>query len=211
MKYYILNDNLNKNEIIKEEQGKMYKYSFGAEKWIRNAIMTHYTWPEDVRFGMYDVIPEDKALQMMNKQRELLDELLVLAIDVATKAHEGQVDKGGNPYILHPKAVADSLNDTEDKIVAYLHDVCEDTDTTLDDLINMGFTYRIVSSVRILTKTKDTSYDKYLKQVKKDSNAWHVKMADLKHNMDISRIPHPTKKDFERVEKYKNALSFLEA
>jgi hypothetical protein len=75
----------------------------------------------------------------------------------------------------------------------------------------MGFTYRIVNSIRILTKSKDISYEDYLKSVKKDSNAWHVKMADIKHNMDISRIPEPTAKDFARIEKYKKALAFLES
>ena len=92
-----------------------------------------------------------------------------------------------------------------------MHDVVEDTEITLEDLKEMGFTYRIVNSIRILTKSKDISYEDYLKSVKKDSNAWHVKMADIKHNMDISRIPEPTAKDFARIEKYKKALAFLES
>ena len=69
-----------------------------------------------------------------------------MAIKVATKAHEGQVDKGGKPYIKHPQAAAAFLTNTEYKIVAYLHDVCEDTSITFDDLKGMGFTYRIVYS-----------------------------------------------------------------
>lgn len=210
MKYYKLTDKLNMNEVVKDDNGKRYTYRFGAEEWVRSGIMVRYMWPEDSKFDQYTVISEEKAMQLLDEQRDRLNQLLALAIKVATKAHEGQVDKGGNPYILHPQAVASSLDSTENKIVAYLHDIVEDTDITLDDLEKMGFTYRIVNSIRILTKSKDISYDDYLKSVKKDSNAWHVKMADIKHNMDISRISEPTAKDYARLEKYKRALEFLE-
>lgn len=210
MKYYKLTDKLNMNEVVRDDNGKRYTYRFGAEEWVRSGIMVRYMWPEDSKFDCYIVISEEKAMQLLDEQREKMNQLLELAIQVATEAHKGQTDKGGNPYILHPQAVAASLDSTENKIVAYLHDIVEDTDITLDDLERMGFTYRIVNSVRILTKSKDISYDDYLKSVKKDSNAWHVKMADIRHNMDISRIPEPTAKDYSRLEKYKKALEFLE-
>lgn len=138
------------------------------------------------------------------------EELLELAIKVAEDAHKFQVDKGGNPYINHPRTVADSVEKTEEKIVAYLHDVCEDSEITLKDLQNMGFTFSIVNSVRLLTKSKDISYEDYLTYIRGDSVARAVKIADLKHNMDISRIPEPTEKDYKRIEKYKKALAFLE-
>lgn len=211
MKYYKLTDELNLNEVVKDDNGKRYTYRFGAEKWVRSGIMVRYMWPDDSKFDQYIVISEEKALQLLDEQRSKLDHLLELAIEVATQAHKGQLDKGGNPYILHPQAVAATLDSTENKIVAYLHDVVEDTEITIEDLKEMGFSYRIVNSIRILTKSKDISYEDYLKSVKKDSNAWHVKMADIKHNMDISRIPEPTAKDFARIEKYKKALAFLES
>lgn len=211
MKYYKLTDELNSNEVVKDDNGKRYTYRFGAEEWVRSGIMVRYMWPDDSKFDQYIIISEEKALQLLDEQRRNLDKLLELAIEVATQAHKGQLDKGGNPYILHPQAVAAALDSTENKIVAYLHDVVEDTKITLEDLKEMGFTYRIVNSIRILTKSKDISYEDYLKSVKKDSNAWHVKMADIKHNMDISRIPEPTAKDFARIEKYKKALAFLES
>lgn len=211
MKYYKLTDELNLNEVVKDDNGKRYTYRFGAEEWVRSGIMVRYMWPDDSKFDQYIIISEEKALRLLDEQRSNLDKLLELAIEVATQAHKGQLDKGGNPYILHPEAVAAALDSTENKIVAYLHDVVEDTEITLEDLKEMGFTYRIVNSIRILTKSKDISYEDYLKSVKKDSNAWHVKMADIKHNMDISRIPEPTAKDFARIEKYKKALAFLES
>ena len=89
--------------------------------------------------------------------------MLESAIKVAAEAHAGQVDKGGKPYINHPQAVADSLTSTEYKIVAYLHDVCEDTSITFADLKDMGFTYRIVNSIRLLTKTDELTYEEYLR------------------------------------------------
>ena len=210
MIYYRLMDRLNKDEIVKDDEGKRYTYRFGIEEWIRSGIMIHYMWPEDSKFDQYTVVSEEEAYRLLDEKRELFNRLLELAIKVATDAHEGQLDKGGNPYILHPKAVADALESTENKIVAYLHDVCEDTEITFDDLEKMGFTPRIVNSIRILTKEKGVSYDDYICGVKKDSNACYVKKADLKHNMDISRIKNPTQKDYDRIEKYKKALEFLE-
>lgn len=210
MIYYKLTDKLNANEVVKDDDGKRYVYHFGAEKWVRSGIMARYMWPDDVKFDQYVIISEDEAMVLLEERRLLLNRLLGLAIKVSAVSHEGQYDKGGNPYFLHPQAVAASLESTEHKIVAYLHDVIEDTDVTPEELIEMGFTYRIVNSIRILTKTDGVSYEDYLKTVKMDSNAWHVKMADIKHNMDISRIKNPGEADFARLEKYKKALDFLE-
>ena len=92
-----------------------------------------------------------------------------------------------------------------------MHDVCEDTSITLDDLMNMGFTYRIVNSVRLLTKTDKLTYEQYLNRLRLSRGAREVKIADLKHNMDLSRIPEPTEKDYARIEKYKKAVAFLES
>ena len=209
MKYYKLLDNQNANEIVKDDNGKRYTYRFGAEEWVRSGIMVRYMWPEDSKYGQYVVVSQEEALQIINAQRIKFNELLNLAISVAKSVHEVHVDKGGNPYIYHLHAVADALDSTENKIVAYLHDICEDTPITFEELFDMGFTYRIVNSVRILTKVKGVSYDDYLQAIKRDSNAWHVKMADLKHNMDIRRIPNPTEEDIQRVEKYRKALELL--
>lgn len=209
--YYKLLDKLNYGEVVKKEAlNEEYQYSFGEEKWYRSSIMLFYRRPDNDEFGEYEEITEKEAEHILDEQRSRYDSLLELAIKVATEAHKGQTDKGGNPYIEHPKAVAAQVNNLEHKIVAYLHDVVEDTETTLDDLSEMGFTFRIVNSVRLLTKTKELTYEEYLKRLKTDDNARHVKIADLRHNMDISRIPEPTEKDHKRLEKYKRSLEFLE-
>ena len=212
MIYYKLLDKLNRDEVVKEEaRNQYYQFSFGEEKWFRTSIMAEYLWPDNDIYGEYEEITETEAIALLDEQRDKYNQLLDLAVKVATKAHKGQVDKGGNPYIHHPEAVAESLTSTESKIVAYLHDVCEDTSITLDDLMNMGFTYRIVNSVRLLTKTDKLTYEQYLNRLRYDYAAREVKIADLKHNMDLSRIPEPTEKDYARIEKYKKAVSFLES
>lgn len=211
MVYYKLLDELNHNEVIKNDNGEKYRYSFGAEKWIPTGIMIRYMWPDDIKFGEYVKISEQEAQELLEQKRKQLNALLSLAISTAKKAHEGQVDKGGHPYFIHVQTVAESLDDTEQKIVGYLHDIVEDTHVTLKDLEKLGFTYRIVNSIRIMTQDNFPSRKKYLETVKVDNNACAVKMADLKHNMDISRIPNPTEKDFKRIQKYKKELAFLKA
>jgi len=212
MIYFRLLDQLNKDEIVKQESRNIeYQYSFGEEQWIRSSIMMMYRWADNDEYGQFEEVPETEALMLLDSQRNKYNQLLELAIKVATEAHAGQVDKGGKPYINHPQAVAASLTNTEYKIVAYLHDVCEDTSITFDDLKDMGFTYRIVNSIRLLTKTDELTYEEYLRRLRMDSCARAVKMADLKHNMDITRIPNPSEKDYARIEKYKKSLDFLES
>ena len=211
MIYFKLLDQLNKDEIVKQESHNMeYQYSFGDEQWVRSSIMMMYRWADNDEYGQFEVIPEPDAFALLDDQRNQYRRLLDLAIKVATEAHQGQVDKGGNPYIYHPQAVAASVSNTEHKIVAYLHDVCEDTPITLDALKNMGFPYRIVNSIRLLTKTGELTYEEFLRRLRMDCAARAVKIADIKHNMDLTRIPNPGKKDYARVEKYKKALAFLE-
>ena len=212
MIYFKLLDQLNKDEIVKQGAHNIeYQYSFGDEQWIRSSIMMMYRWADNDEYGQFEEISEAKALMLLDSQRDKYNQLLELAIKVATEAHTGQVDKGGKPYINHPQAVAAFLTNTEYKIVAYLHDICEDTSITFDDLKAMGVTYRIVNSIRLLTKTDELTYEEYLRRLRMDSCARAVKMADLKHNMDITRIPNPCEKDYARIEKYKKSLAFLDS
>lgn len=131
------------------------------------------------------------------------------AIIIATKAHSGQVDKGGHPYILHPLAVMMNVETNVEKIVAVLHDVLEDTELTLNDLESEGFGYDVLIPLGILTRGKGVSYDDYIKQIAKNNVARNVKIQDIRNNMDLSRIENLSKKDFERNKKYKKALHFL--
>ncbi len=139
---------------------------------------------------------------------ELNDQLKV-AIDLANKYHYGQVDKAGLPYILHPLHVMNNVHGIEEKIVAILHDILEDTPITVNDLISYGFDLNLVEAIVSITKVDGESYVDYLRRIKENELARIVKLADLSHNMDISRLSNPTKKDYQRVEKYKKAYEYL--
>jgi len=130
------------------------------------------------------------------------------AIEIAAKAHSGQVDKGGNSYILHPLRVMQNFCESESeatKICAVLHDVVEDTDITLDDLRAEGFSEEIITALDCLTKRDGESYDEFISRILTNEIACRVKNGDLADNMDLTRIPNPTEKDKERVKKYRDA------
>ena len=136
--------------------------------------------------------------------------MLKKAISLAEKAHQGQVDKGGHPYIDHPKRVMEKCETTEEKIVSMLHDVIEDTDYTADDLRKEGFSEEIITALLYLTHREGEGYMEYIERICENSLAVRVKYADLQDNMDLSRIPAPTEKDFARLEKYKLAKKRIE-
>lgn len=132
------------------------------------------------------------------------------AYKLACEAHAGQVDKGGNPYIQHPETVAGMVDSDEEKAAAYLHDVLEDTDVTIEQLIDAGFPYDIIRAVLLLTKQPGQDYHEYLALIKGKPIARKVKIADLRHNMDISRLGRePTPDDVARINKYQSAMKFL--
>lgn len=138
-----------------------------------------------------------------------LHDQLKVSIDLANKYHHKQVDKSGLPYILHPLHVMNNVSGIEAKIVAILHDIIEDTPLTIEDLMIHGFDLNIVDAIDIITKIKGEHYDDYLKRVKDNELARIVKIADLSHNMDISRLANPTEKDYTRIEKYRKASEYL--
>lgn len=135
--------------------------------------------------------------------------MLELALSIATKAHRGQFDKAGIDYIEHPIFVASQVDSEEEKAVALLHDVIEDSSVTAEELLNAGLPETVVTAVQILSKKKGQDYQTYLKTVKSNPLARAVKLADLKHNSDLLRLETITGKDLERLEKYKKAVDYL--
>ena len=126
----------------------------------------------------------------------------------AAEKHKGQEDRAGKPYIEHPKAVAKMLKGEDEKIVALLHDTVEDTDASLDE-IRSKFGDRIADAVNCLTHRPGVPYMDYVKGIKDNALARKVKLADLTHNMDLSRLPEVTDEDLKRIDKYKEAYDFL--
>ena len=131
------------------------------------------------------------------------------AYKIAKKAHLGQVDKAGEAYIKHPEKVASFVKTDEEKAVAYLHDVIEDTELTLEDLNEYGFSKEVIEAVDIITKKRGEDYQSYLNSVKNNKLARAVKLADLRHNSDLTRLTKVTEKDIKRKEKYQKAIDFL--
>ena len=133
-----------------------------------------------------------------------------MALGVATRAHKGQTDKAGRPYIEHPLHLALQMKDEFSTAVALLHDVAEDADITLDELAKAGFPAQVIDALRLLTHEKSVPYFAYIESIKSNPLATQVKLADLRHNSDLSRLPDVSSKDVERAAKYQNAIKILE-
>ncbi len=106
------------------------------------------------------------------------------------EAHKEQVDKSGAPYVFHPFHLAEQMKDERSTIVALLHDVVEDTDYTFDDLRNMGFDEEVIDALVLMTHEKSVPYMAYVEKTKANPIAHAVKLADLQHNSDLSRVDH---------------------
>lgn len=135
--------------------------------------------------------------------------LTVKAIKLAFEKHEGQTDKAGLPYVLHPIHLAESMTDEISTVAAVLHDVIEDTDCTFAQLEEMGFPEESIDAIRLLTHDENEPYLEYVRRIGANPVARKVKLADLKHNSDLTRIPNVTQRDLERVEKYRKAMAIL--
>ncbi len=137
-------------------------------------------------------------------------DLIRKALKLSFEAHKDQLDKGSIPYVYHPFHLAEQM-DTEDTVItALLHDVVEDTAYTLDDIRAMGFPDRIVEALALLTHDKDVPYMEYVSRIKENPIAKAVKLADLRHNSDLSRIDTVNEKVLRRIEKYTEAIRLLE-
>lgn len=146
-------------------------------------------------------------------------QLLEKAIQLACNKHDGQADKGNDPYILHPLRVMFSARKEYEfwrgrdefwiiSIVAVLHDIIEDTDVTLQELTKLGFTAPVVDTIHLLTKKETDEYSAYINRIADSKNkiGMIVKIADLRDNQDCSRLVKPlSEEDFARIRKYKKA------
>lgn len=139
----------------------------------------------------------------------LYTELTKKALDICVRVHEGQTDKAGLPYILHPVIVADHVEGEYETCVALLHDVVEDTPLTLQDLRAEGMPKEVVEAVGLMSHQPGVPYMDYVAAIKKNPLARAAKLSDLAHNMDLGRLDTVTEADLERVEKYKKARAFL--
>lgn len=131
------------------------------------------------------------------------------AIKLMYEKHKDQVDKAGMPYVLHPLHVAESMTDENRTTVALLHDIIEDTDMTLEQLREMGFPNEVLEALECLTHSEEVEYFDYVKNIGTNEIATDVKLADLAHNSDLTRLSEITEWDLARVEKYKKCIEYL--
>jgi len=132
------------------------------------------------------------------------------ALQICFKAHKKQTDKSGLPYVFHPFHLAEQMEDEESTVVALLHDVLEDSKFTMDDLKKQGFSPTVLEALAYMTHNKTMPYMQYVLKIKENDIARKVKIEDLKHNSDLSRLESVSKKDLQRVLKYQIALALLQ-
>ncbi len=132
------------------------------------------------------------------------------ALLLCFEAHKDQKDKAGMPYVFHPFHLAEQMQTEDTVTAALLHDVVEDTSYTLDDLKNMGFAPEVIQAISLLTHDQNTEYLQYITEIRKNPIARAVKLADLKHNSDLSRLDHVDERAMKRYEKYQKAIALLE-
>lgn len=132
------------------------------------------------------------------------------ALKLCYDAHREQTDKGGTPYVFHSFHLAEQMTDEDCTIVALLHDVVEDTNYGLEDLRTYGFSDVVLEALALMTHEPGTPYFDYILSLKSNFISKTVKLADLRHNSDLSRLDHITENDLRRVAKYKKAIELLE-
>ncbi len=131
------------------------------------------------------------------------------ALKLCFEAHKDQIDKSGVPYVFHPFHLAEQMTDEDTVVTALLHDVVEDTDYTLEKLADMGFGETVLSALALLTHREEVAYMDYVAAIKQHPVARAVKLADLRHNSDLSRLDEVDEKALARREKYQKALALL--
>ena len=157
-------------------------------------------WKDDILPEKYEQLSEEEVSEFMT------------ALETARKAHKGQTDKAGKDYISHPVMVSSLTRGSFAAVTAaLLHDVVEDTPLTLKDLKNLGMSERELACVDTMTHRPQEPRKDYIERIAKNYDAVCVKLADLSHNSDLSRIDHPAEKDYQRVERYREEYRYLSA
>lgn len=133
------------------------------------------------------------------------------ALELCFEAHKDQLDKSGMPYVFHPFHVAEQMTDEDSTIVALLHDLIEDTDYTLEDLRERGFSETVIEAIALMTHEKGVKYEAYLERIKANPLAKTVKLADIAHNSDRTRLDDDDPRAEKWQTKYATARAILEA
>jgi (p)ppGpp synthase/HD superfamily hydrolase len=131
------------------------------------------------------------------------------AVSLALQAHDGILDKGGAPYILHALRIMLQMDTVEEMMAAVLHDALEDGDVDMMTLEDAGFSPGVVDAVDSLTRRENEAYEAYIERVALNETARKIKKADLLDNLNLSRLTDLNPSDFERIQTYHRALVCL--
>lgn len=146
-----------------------------------------------------------KELLGLEKYEEIKqsDNLLYKSLEISTILFKNDLDKGGFDYMNHLLYVYENVYTIDEKVIALMHDVMEDKKITKEELLDIGFPLDIVNDIKVLTKEEKGNYNSYIDKIIKEGSkrALEVKLSDLKHNIDLTRIKNPSINDYERVEK----------
>lgn len=138
-----------------------------------------------------------------------MNELLEKAAKLCVTMHQGQTDKAGKAYFLHPMRVAMACATDEQRIVAMLHDTIEDTEVTPEGLLEYGFPQEIVDAVLSVTRQDGETYEQFVERCALNPIARQVKLRDLEDNMNLLRLDSVNEKSIDRLNRYIQAHKFL--
>lgn len=193
--------------IKKDDDGVCYTWGSHRGTWVMNQNCEHAFYGFDTDY--YGIDEEDALKEIEDYKRLYMQgKDIDKAKQIAYEAHKGQVDKAGKPYTEHLEFVASKVDSPEEKCVAYLHDVMEDTEYPPEKL-KADFSDEIYNALCAMTHKPCEDYFEYIARVAKNPLARAVKKADLTHNMMIERLDNPTENDYMRLEKYKRAYKLL--
>ena len=206
--YYKLTAPEYKDMLVKRtNKGESYIYTLNG--WVDFDTIEFFG--DDSLFkDEYELVDEKDIKKLIILYENQIKSFLIKVENLAKRYHEGQTDKGNNPYMNHIYSVVDGVNLPEEKIIAYLHDTLEDTEMTVSKMKQHRIPEWIIVHVELLTHKKEEDYFDYVNRLKYFPFAKNIKVADLKNNLDISRLKKITGEDKERLKKYRKALKILE-
>ena len=176
----------------------------------RNAVKTSGVLLDFHSFVVFELTSDSRNLKKWLLLGWFMMSLLEEALRIATQAHAGQVDRYGQPYILHPLRVMARVETVDEKIVAILHDVVEDTDWTFPQLREAGFPTHIIEALDCVTKREGEEYSAFVERSASNPLALRVKLADLEDNMDLRRLDEISERDRQRLNRYLSAYRRLQ-
>lgn len=205
-RYFIIEDEIYEKEIIKYKENIFYRYVFGPNEWYKTNIFNDYY--EKKQKDYYEV-DKEQVKKIIVSQINFYQKLWNISYNLAIEKHSGQIDKAGKDYILHPLHISEQFEEFDLKIVAIMHDLIEDTNVTLDFLINLNFPLKIIKAMDAISRRNNENYFDYINRLKNNNIAKKVKIKDLEHNLDISRYKNSQDINYNLIKRYEKAMNIL--